>query len=83
MITNPKLRVLEPKFLDKFEKSFIGKKIFDKSGKFMSVKINKGTSGKDNLHVVDAISGGTITSKGVEAMIDTCLIGYKKYLQKK
>jgi len=28
---------------------------------------------------VDAISGGTITSKGLEAMLDSCLVQYKTY----
>jgi hypothetical protein len=28
---------------------------------------------------VDGITGGTITSKGLEAMLDSCLVQYKTY----
>lgn len=64
-----------------FQKPFKGKKIFDESGKFTSIQVVKGSAG-DNIHGVDAISGGTITSKGVEAMLDDCLRGYQVYLKK-
>ena len=30
---------------------------------------------------VDAISGGTITSKGVESMINNTITGYEKFLE--
>ena len=30
---------------------------------------------------VDGVSGGTITSKGVGAMLDNCLTPYKSYLE--
>ncbi len=41
-----------------------GKKIFDKSGNFVSVKVVKGGAAPDDLHGVDVVSGGTITSNG-------------------
>jgi len=62
-----------------FEKPFINKRIFEDSTRFVSIKVIKGGNTKDDLHAVDAISGGTITSKGVEAMLDTCLIQYKLF----
>lgn len=62
-----------------FQKPFIGKKIFENPDHFVSIKVIKGGADPDNLHQVDAISGGTITSKGLEAMIDSCLIAYKNY----
>jgi len=62
-----------------FQKPFIGKKIFEESDKFVSVKVIKGGADPNNLHQVDAISGGTITSKGLEEMLDSCLITYKNY----
>ena len=62
-----------------FQKPFIGKQIFKDSTQFVSVKVNKGGVDPKNLHAVDAISGGTITSKGLEAMIDSSLIQYKTY----
>lgn len=64
-----------------FENQFIGEKIFNEKGEFVSVKVIKGGASSDNIHGVDAISGGTITSVGVEMMIDTCLNGYKAYLK--
>jgi len=64
-----------------FQKPFVGKKIFDESGKFVSIKVNKAGVGTD-IHSVDAISGGTITSKGVEAMLYDCLSNYQAFLKK-
>ncbi len=34
-----------------------------------------------NEDYVDAVSGGTITSKGVAAMLNDCLTPYKNYLE--
>lgn len=62
-----------------FQKPFVGKQIFEDSTKFVSIKVVKGGNTADNPHAVDAISGGTITSKGLEAMLDSCLIQYKPY----
>jgi Na+-transporting NADH:ubiquinone oxidoreductase subunit C len=62
-----------------FQKPFIGKTIFKDSTEFVSIKVLKGGAKKDDPHAVDAISGGTITSKSLEAMLDTCLIQYKPY----
>jgi Na+-transporting NADH:ubiquinone oxidoreductase subunit C len=62
-----------------FQKPFAGKKIFQDSSTFVSVKVIKGGAEPNNPHQVDAISGGTITSKGLEAMMDSCLIAYKIY----
>jgi Na+-transporting NADH:ubiquinone oxidoreductase subunit C len=64
---------------DWFEKPFQGKTIFKDSTTFVSVKVLKGGAPKDDPHAVDAISGGTITSKGLEAMLDSCLVQYKTY----
>jgi Na+-transporting NADH:ubiquinone oxidoreductase subunit C len=65
-----------------FQKPFIGKKIFQDSSTFVSIKVIKGGADPNNPHQVDAISGGTITSKGLEAMVDSCLIAYKDYFLK-
>ncbi len=64
----------------KFQKPFEGKKIFDESGKLVSIKVIKGGAG-DNTHGVDAVSGGTITSKAVEDMIKDCLATYEVFLK--
>jgi Na+-transporting NADH:ubiquinone oxidoreductase subunit C len=62
-----------------FQKPFMGKKIFKDSTDFVSIKVLKGGAPKDDPHAVDAISGGTITSKSLEAMLDSCLVQYKPY----
>ena len=63
-----------------FQKQFRGKSIIDAYGKFLGIKVAKGGGNPEAPNEVDAISGGTITSKGVQAMLDTCLISYKDYL---
>jgi Na+-transporting NADH:ubiquinone oxidoreductase subunit C len=57
--------ITTPAFYDQFE----NKKIFDKSGNYVSVLVVKGGADASNPHEVDAISGGTITSKAVEEML--------------
>lgn len=64
-----------------FQKQFSEKKIFDDSGKFTSIQIIKGGAAPDNIHGVDAISGGTITSKGVQYMVHDCLIQYEPFFK--
>lgn len=64
-----------------FQAPFAGKKILDDKGNLVSIKIIKGGANKNDIHGVDAISGGTITSKGVEAMLIDNLSSYKKFLK--
>lgn len=64
-----------------FESMFIGKTIYD-SDNFVSVGVIKGGAKKDDPHNVDAISGGTITSKGLQKMLFDCLGKYSDYLLK-
>lgn len=61
-----------------FESQFRGKKLFE-NGNFTSVKVVKGGAEENDPHGVDAISGGTITSKGLEEMILDCLGKYNSY----
>ena len=73
--------ITTPMFRDQFK----GKTIFS-DGEFVSVDVVKG--GIANLaadlqkHSVDAISGGTITSKGVNNMIENVLKSYLPYIEK-
>ena len=67
---------------DWFEAQFKNKSIF-KDGKFVSVEVVKGGTEDSNPYGVDAISGGTITSKGLENMIFDCLNSYNNFLQVK
>ncbi|PKP47924.1 MAG: NADH:ubiquinone reductase (Na(+)-transporting) subunit C [Bacteroidetes bacterium HGW-Bacteroidetes-12] len=64
-----------------FQEPFVGKKIFDESGTYESIKVVKGGVEEGNKHAVDAISGGTITSKGVEEMLVRTLKTYEPYLK--
>jgi len=64
-----------------FETQFFDQKLFEE-GRFVSVKVQKNNEKPVENHSVDAISGGTITSKGLEKMIYDCLIKYENYLKK-
>lgn len=59
------------------QNSFVGKTIFE-GADFVSVSMRKG--GATNNHEVDAISGGTKTCDGVNAMLKTGLEGYLPYI---
>ena len=65
-----------------FQDVFEGKKIFEEedSNKFVSILVQKGGSNGD-IHKVDGISGGTITSVGVEKMIKERLKRYLPYFR--
>lgn len=67
---------------ENFQKQFVGKELY-KEGKFLSVDVMKaGQKPIDGSDYVDAISGGTITSKGVESMLSDCLRYYDAFLSK-
>ena len=59
----------------------MGKKIFNDKGQFVSIEVVKGGGTQNEPNKVDAISGGTITSKGLQAMLDTCLSVYQNYFK--
>jgi len=61
---------------DWFQEPFAGKTIFNEEGEFVSVEVVKGGADPSNIHQVDAIAGGTITSKALEEMIIDCMTGY-------
>ena len=65
----------------KFPAQFKGKKIYDESGKLVSIIVRKGGA-VDPEHDVDAISGATLTSNGITDMLLSSLENYNKYLQK-
>lgn len=58
-----------------FMKAFEGKKLYDKDGNFVSVRVLKpGTSPEIvEENRVDAISGATLTSKGVDEMMQSSI----------
>ncbi len=65
---------------DFFQKPFTGKTIFD-NGQLVSIEVTKAGMSAGNNHAVDGISGGTITSRGVQSMLQDCLSGYEKFLK--
>jgi Na+-transporting NADH:ubiquinone oxidoreductase subunit C len=68
-----------------FTKQFVGKKIFDENGNFTSIEVVKGGVKKlpknMQIHGVDAISGGTITSHAVDDMMKNVLGSYLTYFK--
>jgi Na+-transporting NADH:ubiquinone oxidoreductase subunit C len=64
-----------------FESMFKGKKLYDNEN-FISIMVHKGGAAPSDIHGVDAISGGTITSKGLEKMLFDCIKKYNDYLIK-
>jgi Na+-transporting NADH:ubiquinone oxidoreductase subunit C len=63
-----------------FQKDFQGKKIFEKES-FKSIEVAKPGTVETTEYTVDAISGGTITSKGVQEMLYDCLEGYDSFVK--
>ena len=64
-----------------FVNRWIGEKISDETGAFTKFEIVKDGSGNAAPMKVDGITGGTITSKGVEEMANRCLAIYATYFQ--
>ena len=62
-----------------FETQFKGKTILDSDGNLIGIDVRKGDAAGSNE--VDGISGGTITSDGVELMIADCLQSYFPFLK--
>lgn len=65
-----------------FTKQFPGEQILDDAGNFTGITVVKGGAPADDKHGVDAITGGTITSKGVEEMLQRTLKVYADYFKK-
>lgn len=64
-----------------FSTQFEGKEIFNPAGDFQGVRVVKAGQEPSDRPFVHAISGGTITSKGVQAMLDNSLAPYKAYFK--
>ena len=64
-----------------FTDQFPGKTFVDDRGDFTGIKVYKGGSQTTDPHGVDGISGGTITSDGVDEMLRRTLAIYDKYLR--
>jgi len=63
-----------------FQAAFKGKKLFDQSDSLISVTVKKSGQSAPEEYSVDGISGGTITSKGLEKMLFDDLNSYREFL---
>lgn len=68
----------KPAFQDQFE----GKDVFSAGGDFTSVAVVKTGKEPQDRAWVHAVSGGTITSQGVQKMLYDCLSPYSAFLGK-
>ncbi len=69
---------------DRFQDQYKGKKIYDLTGTFATIAVLKG-SGNDvetEPHIVDGISGSTMTTNGVTTMFGEELQNYSPYFNK-
>lgn len=68
-----------------FANQFKGKTVFTEDGEFTSITVKKGgvetMPPAEQVHGVDAISGGTITSDAVTKMLENCLENYVAYFK--
>lgn len=65
---------------EEFSNQFKNKQLF-KDGEFKSIAVEKkGQKPVNGADYVDGISGGTITSKGVQTMLQSCLSCYTSFL---
>ena len=67
---------------DWFKNNFIGKKLTDKNGELVSIKVVKGYVSKTDpeaLLIVDGISGATITGTGLTTFLKSDLEKYEPY----
>jgi Na+-transporting NADH:ubiquinone oxidoreductase subunit C len=67
---------------EEFQGLFVDKHLF-KDGEFKNVVVlKKGQKSTTGAEVIDALTGATITSQGVSAMLEDCLAPYKGFLMK-
>jgi Na+-transporting NADH:ubiquinone oxidoreductase subunit C len=66
---------------ESFTKLWLGEKVADESYAFNKIEVVKDGSGSQDLKV-DGITGGTITSKGVEEMMNRAMGIYMNYFKK-
>jgi Na+-transporting NADH:ubiquinone oxidoreductase subunit C len=67
---------------DWFQDQFVGKKLFNENGEFVSVEVTKKKADPNDPNQVDGIGGSTLTSKGLEYMLRDCLGLYQAYFEK-
>lgn len=67
---------------EQFARRFEGKRVVDEMGTTLMPIVLKKHANPDSPYEVDAISGGTMTSNGVTAMLEDVLNRYKDYIVK-
>lgn len=68
---------------NEFQQQFTGKTLFNEEGQFVAIDVKKGGRAEPtDPHAVDGISGGTITSNGVENMVYDIIQEYLPYFNK-
>jgi Na+-transporting NADH:ubiquinone oxidoreductase subunit C len=68
---------------DWFQAEFNGKEIYNNQGELVSITVTKPGQEAPEEHSVDGVSGGTITSKGLQDMLLSGFESYSEFLQKK
>jgi Na+-transporting NADH:ubiquinone oxidoreductase subunit C len=68
---------------DWFQAEFNGKEIYNDQGELVSITVTKPGQEAPEEHSVDGVSGGTITSKGLQDMLLSGFESYSEFLQKK
>lgn len=65
-----------------FQQQFEGKKLFNSNGEVALSVVKKGKTedGVEPDNQCDAVTGATLTSNGVDAMLHDCLLPYKNFL---
>ena len=66
-----------------FRHEFVGKKFFNPENQFVSIAVVKAGKSAHGQDYVDGVSGGTITSQGVDAMLKSSIGNYEMFLRKK
>ena len=66
---------------DKFQEQWEGKEIRNPDGTFHAILVSKTKSDPSDPFAVDGITGGTITSKGLEEMVNRSVAIYSNYFQ--
>ena len=64
-----------------FQSEFAGKEIYNNNGDLVSITVAKGQADPNDTHAVDGITGGTITSKGVQEMLKRTFNIYDTYFE--
>lgn len=64
-----------------FSGQFEGKNVFNKEGDFVSIAVAKAGQAPEGREYVNAVSGGTITSQGVQRMLQNSLAPYSVFLK--